>query len=326
MLGWREIDFALISEASKIHPDFSKMEQLIDAGADVNAVRGDYENALSVIIGGFERCDCVETSSEKDSLPEVIEFFIKHGFDPERQIGKEWRKGMVGATCLVNLPLARCHATMIPAMKLLLDAGCRAINVNNPKYYGRFRHYNWNVWGSIGEGERLCGGNDGCLENLLVYGVLWQMLTAREYCGRYSYCGIDCWTAAYGGVLKRVFVMEPQTGALKDSMLKYKGCLWTNLFLEFDKGWLWSNGGWLVFYKDLKVLTATGDYNEEKFLDLTEEASSVVGSTLVDVEFSEKMRTDKLGRIRMISYNFNNGLHFTTRTINGMIVVSKPGE
>ena len=145
MLGWREIDFALICEASKIHPDFSKMEQLIDAGADVNAVRGDYENALSVIIGGFERCDCVETSSEKDSLPEVIEFFIKHGFDPERQIGKEWRKGMVGATCLVNLPLARCHATMIPAMRLLLDAGCRAIKVNNPKYYGRFRHYNWNV-------------------------------------------------------------------------------------------------------------------------------------------------------------------------------------
>ena len=37
MLGWREIDFALISEASKIHPDFSKMEQLVRDGADVNA-------------------------------------------------------------------------------------------------------------------------------------------------------------------------------------------------------------------------------------------------------------------------------------------------
>lgn len=50
---WRDIDLSLIVEATKVHPDFTKLELLVKDGADVNAVEKDgEENALSDIIYG----------------------------------------------------------------------------------------------------------------------------------------------------------------------------------------------------------------------------------------------------------------------------------
>ena len=122
MAEWKEIDLALICEASKIHPDFSKMEQLVKDGADVNAKLGDDdENALSAVILDMENDDVGEDLPDEDSLPKVIEFFINHGFDPDCD------EGRAGAKCLANLAFSRCLASKIPAMKLLLDAGFRNV-------------------------------------------------------------------------------------------------------------------------------------------------------------------------------------------------------
>ena len=122
MAEWKEIDLALIREASKTRPDFSKMELLVKCGADVNAKLGDDdENALSAVILGMENDDVGEDSPEEDSLPKVIEFFINHGFDPDRDEGRAGAKG------LATLAFSRCLASKIPAMKLLLDAGFRNV-------------------------------------------------------------------------------------------------------------------------------------------------------------------------------------------------------
>ena len=109
MAEWKEIDLALICEASKARPDFSKMEQLVKDGADVNAKLGDDdENALSAVILDMENDDVGEDLPDEDSLPKVIEFFINHGFDPDCD------EGRAGAKCLANLAFSRCLASKIP--------------------------------------------------------------------------------------------------------------------------------------------------------------------------------------------------------------------
>ena len=170
MLGWREIDFALISEASKIRPDFSKMEQLVRDGADVNAMFGDDdENALSAVILGMENDDMDENSPAKDSLPIVVEFFIKHGFDPERN------EGRAGAKCLANLAFSRCLASKIPAMKLLLDAGCRDVPED------RDAHNPEDAKPSIAIAtEESYLRHQGDLESAKIYDTLHEMLMANE--------------------------------------------------------------------------------------------------------------------------------------------------
>ena len=120
-MEFREIDMALIREASKVSPDFAEMERLVRDGADVNAVSDSTfsNNVLSeVIFGSYSEEDDLPKS---DSLMAVVEFFLKHGFDPSRD------KGRAGAKCLANLTWSPCMASKIPTMKLLLDAGFRNI-------------------------------------------------------------------------------------------------------------------------------------------------------------------------------------------------------
>ena len=169
MLGWREIDFALISEASKIRPDFSKMEQLVRDGADVNAMFGDNdENALSAVILGMENDDIDENSPAEDSLPMVVEFFIKHGFDPERN------KGRAGAKCLANLAFSRCLASKIPAMKLLLDAGFRNVPTRDA------HDLEDAMPSSVISTEESYLRHQGDFESAKIYDTLNEMLMAKE--------------------------------------------------------------------------------------------------------------------------------------------------
>lgn len=170
MAEWKEIDLALICEASKIHPDFSKMERWVKDGADVNAKLGDDdENALSAVILDMENDDVGEDSPEEDSLPKVIEFFINHGFDPCRDEGRS------GAKCLANLAFSRCLASKIPAMKLLLDAGCRNVprdrDAHNPEDA---------MPSAVIATEESYLRHQGDLESAKIYDTLNEMLMAKE--------------------------------------------------------------------------------------------------------------------------------------------------
>jgi hypothetical protein len=169
MAEWKEIDLALICEASKARPDFSKMEQLVKDGADINAKLGyDDENALSAVILGMESDDVGEDSPEEDSLPKVIEFFINHGFDPCRD------EGRAGAKCLANLTFTRCFASMIPAMKLLLDAGFRNVPT-------RDAHDLENAMpSSVISTEESYLRHQGDFESAKIYDTLNEMLMAKE--------------------------------------------------------------------------------------------------------------------------------------------------
>ncbi len=301
--SWTEKDLALIQEASKTHPDFSKMEQLVKDGADVNAVQSDgEENALSdVILSGAEE---EETLTTKDSLPEVIEFFLRHGFDPGRDNGR------AGAKCLVNLTWSSCLATKIPAMKLLLNAGCRDI----PAWDDEDNPDDGKPSACIAsEASFLHHENEFDAAN--TFEALDEIFYAKEK-GR-PYSGIERYDAAYGGTLKRVFISNPNAGPpffdLNEPTSKHDNCFRGSLFFEFDKGWLVSCNAYSLVFDTERP--------HEEIMDVSSFFASIIGSTLVAVEFDRKYivcGTTYYGQ-NIIRYGFKNMTLLTTQTNFGEI-------
>ncbi len=304
-MGFREIDMALIKEASKVSPDFTEMERLVREGADVNAASDSSlnDNALSeVIFGSYSEESDLPKS---DSLMAVVEFFLKHGFDPSRD------EGRAGSKCLVNLTWSPCMASKIPTMKLLLDAGFRNIPAWDDKYDPE-------------DGLPIkCIGGEASFQNCEddydaanTFESLYEILLARDE-GR-PYSGIDRYDAAYGGVLKRVFVSEPKTGAafftLNEPTSKHRNCFRGNLYLEFDKGWLKSEGAHSLIF-DM-------ERPREIVADVSEGFASIIGEALVNVEFSQNTvshGSTYYGQ-NIIIYNFGNGGKLTTQTNFGEIL------
>lgn len=303
-MEFREIDMALIKEASKVSPDFAEMERLVREGADVNATSDSTfsNNVLSeVIFGSYSEEDDLPKS---DSLTAVIEFFLKHGFDPSRD------KGRAGAKCLANLTWSPCMASKIPTMKLLLDAGFRNIPAWDDKYDPE-------------DGLPIkCIGGEASFQNFEddfdaanTFESLYEILLAHEE-GR-PYSGIDRYDAAYGGVLKRVFVSEPKAGAafftLNEPTSKHRNCFRGDLYLEFDKGWLKSEGAHSLVFDTERP--------HAKITDVSGNFASIIGDSLAKVEFSQNTvvhGTTHYGQ-NIIMYNFASGRRLSTQTNFGEI-------
>ena len=308
---WRDIDLALMREATKVHPDFVKLEQLLKDGADVNAVESNgEENALSNIIGGW--CGAENYWEEhpiEDSLPAVIEFFLRHGFDPTRD------EGRAGAKCLVNLTWSRCLASKIPAMKLLLGAGCCDIPAWDDEHdpndgkpiscIGTEASYLW------------CCQDD--FEGSNTYEALYEILKAHDS-GR-PYAGIDRYCAAHGASLRRVCLSKPNVGEpffdLNESTSTHKNCFRGSLYFEFSNGWL-------ISHKADSVIFDT-EHPEEDLIDVSDYFPRIIGATLVSTEFSKHSishGTTSYGQ-SIIRYNFDNKWKLTTRTNFGEILDSE---
>lgn len=311
----REIDEALACEATKIQPDFSKMEQLVKDGANVNASDDDEskENILcEVIVSACDGESYEEGEPKEDSLPAVVEFFLKHGFDPAHDGGR------AGAVCLFNLVYSRCLATRIPTMKILLDAGCRDIQIWKSEYNPNDESP-LSCIATEASYLRCCGNGGSDLVAANICETLYEMLAARES-GR-PYSGIGAYTTAYGGILKRVCITKPQDGRpffdLNEPTSRHENCFRGSLYLEFDKGWL-------ISWEAYSLIFDTAHPHEE-IVDVSGSFAPIIGARLENVEFSQKSigvgATSFMQNI--IRYNFSNWRHLTTQTNSGELPDSK---
>ena len=308
---WKEKDSALINEASKVHPDSQRMEVLVAEGADVNAVdnHGE-ENALSEVIQcPYDEEYYGKELPQKDSLAEVVEFFLKHGFDPSRD------EGRAGAKCLANLTWSRCLASKVPAMKLLLDAGCRDIPAWDDEHdpddglpvscISGKASYLW------------CCQDD--LEGSNTYEALYEILKAYDS-GR-PYAGIDRYCAAYGATLRRVWLSKPNDDEpffdLNEPTSKHKNCFRGSLYFEFSNGWLISRKADSVIFDT--------EFPHEDMIDVSDCFLPIIGAALVSTEFSKHSVTHGMtfyGQ-SIIRYKFGNKWQLTTQTNSGEILGSK---
>lgn len=325
MLGWREIDFALISEASKIRPDFSKMEQLVRDGADVNAIDGDNEfYALAVIIKGGCRVSCYgdedycatsnDEAAETATLFAVIDFFMKHGFDPERC------KGRVGARCLEYVAYRRCNdGTKISVMKRLLDLGFKDVAVDEDAD-GNAVEASRPIWFLHSGISEVFTSNCARLDDANVCAALYEMLLDKEE-GR-PYSGVNLWTAAYDKVLKRVFVTKPKSGPpffdLNKSYSKHVNCFRGSLYFEFENGWLTS--------KEASVLVFDTERPRVEMVDVTDSFGSIVGMKLKSVLVRRELMMHLCNRYvqPIIWYDFSNDGVLITRTTHGEMSGEEP--
>ena len=307
----KDIDLALIKEASKVYPDFQKMEALVKAGADVNAVRDD-ENTLSeVIVCAYHDDEDEENEGEgdedagkelpqNDSLAAVVEFFLKHGFDPSRD------EGRAGAKCLVAITWSRCLSSKIPTLKLLLDAGCR----NIPAWKDEPNPDEGTALSCIGTEESYLRCCEDDIEGANTYEALYEILKAHDEGRRYS--GIDRHFAARGGVLRRICLSKPNAGEpffdLDEPTSKHENCFRGSLFLEFDKGWLIS--------RVARSLIFDTEPPHEDVIDVSDYFRPIIGATLDCTDFSKKYvsyGTTHYGQ-SIIRYTFSNQWHLTTQT------------
>ena len=103
----------LISTAHALPVDFARMQQLVDLGADVNALMGtDMENVFSECIEGFGYDE-----EDGSGLPELCRFFLRNGFDVHGH------NDTAGTVCLEALCFSSYDRYILDAAKILLDAG-----------------------------------------------------------------------------------------------------------------------------------------------------------------------------------------------------------
>lgn len=230
-------------------PDFETADELIRSGADINAEgkNGD-ENILSEILCGYwasdtGKQDCGNESCQRSSckgcpqhqsrnpdcgaaMIEVIQYFLRNGFDVNRNDGK------YGAQCLFALTTSVFDRHIIDATKLLFDAGAKNTCISsNP-------NENETPLDAI-ETEGSCQDtiyHNHHLGN--VYEAVYQIYQAVED-GR-DYSGIDSYEAIYGKRIERILSAKPGKNAaffeidLPES--KHKNCFTQKLFFITDGG------------------------------------------------------------------------------------------
>lgn len=137
MGDYRPIDLQLIDVCQQYPPDFEQIRQLLLQGADVNAVSANDpdESVMSHVICSYPQapgsqracgeckeihcneCGLYVPNADGKYLPQMIQFFLEHGFDVTQ------RDGLSGALALQSLIFAFSDPYILDACKLLLRAG-----------------------------------------------------------------------------------------------------------------------------------------------------------------------------------------------------------
>ncbi|HIS44617.1 MAG TPA: hypothetical protein IAB47_04520 [Candidatus Scatomorpha merdigallinarum] len=112
--GFSELENRLVEACKRCPPDMAAIEAILGEGADVNATAANSgENPLSAVILNY----AAEPGMDSSTLPDIVEFFLKHGFDVARD------EGRYGAMCLMNLIHSSNDDNILSAAKILLEAG-----------------------------------------------------------------------------------------------------------------------------------------------------------------------------------------------------------
>lgn len=268
---WKEKDAALICEASKLHPDFNRMEQFLKDGANVNAVESDgEENLLSQIILDHGRDTEDGDNGEQDSLQEVVRFFLDHGFNPGADDGR------AGAKCLVNMCWSACMSSKIPVVRMLLDAGFQDIPEDEDSNESDERLPS----DAIATKASYLHTCEHDFVSANIFEAMWQMIEAKKESRHYH--GIDRFETAYGRTLLKVWVSKPKSGEpffdLDRPRSKHRNCFKDNLFFQVDGGYLYLlNGAYMIFNTEPP---------QEELTDATERFAFLVGYKIRHIRLS----------------------------------------
>lgn len=277
--GYGDLENELIDLFGKISPAFSKAEELLKAGADINALgESRDENVLSEIIReytafiSYEECKGY-TQNELDliiatTLCKIIRFFLSHGFDVNKY------DGCFGAQCLCALVLPTDNGYMLEASKILFDAGAKSRTVSDDV---REDETPWDFVASEGSYQDICECNHS-LGN--IYEALYQIYDAVDK--GIPYNGIDSYECAIGKKITRVLASRNDKASVFYPMdlpnFKKENCFTSDLFFIYDGGVLRTTE-FADFWVD--TLLPEGDV-----VDVTESFSDIVGSSIKNFTFS----------------------------------------
>lgn len=252
-------------------PDFDRADELIQLGADLNAMgRRDDENILSEILRGYgKRVHLTDNDPEPGHfMCHIIGYFLYFGFDVNRM------DGCFGAQCLAALAFSTFDRHMIAATKMFLDRGAR----NGP--ISPFSDETpWSIIAAEENDARTCHW-DHALEN--IYEAVCQIYQAVEE-GR-SYRGIDSYEQAIGQKVLNVLAEEDEERStfypLDRPGFKSENCFGTPLYFRFEHETL--------------VVTAEGKFwttvllPEIRVVDVSEHFPGVVGSVIQNISFDHR--------------------------------------
>ena len=287
--GYGELENELISVLGTVYPDFEKAEELIKKGADLNAKGNDAcENVLSQTLDdcilGFRIEVCWECENEEceqceiakvhrigvgKSMCDIIRFFLKNGFDANKD------DGCYGAQCLFALTLSSYNRYMLKAIKLLLDAGARDRTIS---YDAHETSTPWDFVATEGSYQGCCEGNHK-FENL--YEAAYQIYKAVDE-GR-PYSGIDSYEVAVGKKILKVLAEDdgkPTFYPLNIKWFTRKNCYTKKIYFVYEDGALISTQ-----FADFWVDTVIPYKN---MVDVSKKFKGVVGSRIKDFNFGHK--------------------------------------
>ena len=297
--SFKEKDVALICEASKLHPDFARMEQLLKDGANVNAVESDgKENVLSQIILVHGR-DTEDDDGEQDSLQDVVRFFLDNGFDPGADAGR------AGAKCLVNMCWSACMGSKIPVVRMMLDAGFQDIPEDEDSDESDERLPSDAI--AIKSSYFHTCEHDFVSAN--IFEAMYQMIEAKKESRPYR--GIDRFETAYGRKLVKVWVSKPKSGEpffdLNSPHSKHRNCFNDNLYFQVDGGYLYLLGGAYMIYNT--------EPPQEEHTDVTERFSFLVDHKIEIIRLSrnEVRKGSTIYGQTITEFGFENGIVLRTQ-------------
>ena len=254
-------------------PDFETADELLRLGANLNAEgREDDENVLSEVLCGYhcyQNCDGheVDEATAGEYMIKVIQYFLDHGFDVNRNNGR------YGAQCLYSLVLSVQSRAVIEAAKLLIGAAARDLLIDEQQTDGEKAT---SFLGMEISFQRVCEYDYRIANNLE---ATYQVIKNAEE--NKCYEEIDGYEMIIGRRISRVLIEKPKKGkALHDVMLKngrFGKCFYSNLYLLFDDHRLIATP-----YVDL--WTDTNDPSVQTS-DVSTAFASIIGETVDQIVF-----------------------------------------
>lgn len=160
-MSFGKLEYLLLDECQKYPPDFEKIQQLIDEGADVNASDDD-DNMLSYLFFAYTDdllVDYLIKNGRKKEinnyqgdkifdcryLPQIVRLFLENGFDVNKIANPGGKYPCpYGGTALADLAYAGGDEHCVEVAKLLLDAGIekeKMVNADNESLKNHFLEY-----------------------------------------------------------------------------------------------------------------------------------------------------------------------------------------
>lgn len=303
----RELTRQLEEESTRQFPDFGKMESLVNAGADVNAYNEDWDQALLATVISYhardnEKGELNESLAEPDSLLKVIRFFLDHGFVVSRD---EYR---YGAQCMGCVNYCHYPPNMIPAVKMLLDAGARNVKA----YPGENEETPAERFSTSATYAGVCEKD---YESASLSEAVYRVLVQAEE--GHPYYGVDYHYAAIGKKLIAVYVDKPEGGMpiyqLDTPLRDYSNCFRGGMRLKLEDGWLNIEDAGYLWYDSVVPV--------REIVEVTNLFWPIIGAGLTTIKFAcDPISKDNTTYVQPMSrMHFDNGMKLHVQLNNGLV-------